>query len=166
MSSIKVINWLDNYRGFIGHLSDTEASNWKTVIKNNLDGVTQQEVDSAVAVLCERKQSNPTLRFTAKSIIDQIKDSRYVRQNGYTPSMAYCTVKEGDGWVRVEVAELKKRLNVEASPERAWNIICSPLENEACRILHAYADNHNILYARFTPPKDESLQGLTRRALR
>jgi hypothetical protein len=154
-TTIKVINWLDNWRGFIGPLSDKEAENWRSVIVENCRPTTA-EVDRAVASLCADDADGKKTKPNAKSIIQRIREHR---QQGDMSMMASCppiaNICDSNGgdiqYYRKSMADLKRELGECNDPEAAWDIICEPMNVEQCKALRQFADSHGIAYTRFIP---------------
>jgi hypothetical protein len=151
--NIQAIDWVTNYNGFIGSLSNSMASNWLEVIQANLSNVKQQEIDDAVASLCTEQRPFNSAKPNALSIISKIKEMRGYRMNqGFRPTSNYVSYIDGNNkMMHTTMAELKSFLRRRPDPVEAWDIICTPLEADQCKELHRYADEHNIHYERFAP---------------
>lgn len=155
---VKPINWISNYRGFLGTLSDSEAERWKEVIRENVPGVTTTEVDYAMAAICsDYRAERGSVKPNAMVLIDTIMRLRNSHSAGQTiDENANALVVVYDGpkvWYKERpMFELRRELARCADPVEAWNIICAPLKFEHCKALHEFADKEGIEYQRYQPP--------------
>ena len=153
MSSVKVIKWIDNYRGFIGALSDKDADNWANVIRSNVRNVLAGEVDNAVASLCAEERANG-YKPNAMSIIKRIHDQRRMNKPDEIhchPIAQYYAADEFDNLTLCSKSmdDLKMDLDYAANdPHEAWSIICQPLDLLQCQALEAYAKKRGVKYTR------------------
>ena len=149
---IKVIDWIKNYRGFIGPLNDNTASDWLEAIQSNIPRLTQRELDEAVAVICGKERDARSAKPGAYEIMREIMAMR-----GTSGIQTPNNVKYYDGNMvlhKTTMAELKALLNRRPHPEEAWEIICTPLMVEQCRELERYSVDHGIDYDKFVPKVD------------
>jgi len=149
--SVRCIDWIENYNGFIGTLNGATASAWLNVIQANLVDVKQHEIDAAVASLCNEERAPNAPKPNARTIIGRIKAMRYT-VDGIRPTSNHVTYYDGAGeYQSTTMAELKGYLNRRPPADVAWDVICTPMDNEQCKELRRYCDNNGIAYEVFKP---------------
>ena len=149
MPAVRVMDWIANYRGFIGRLTDTEASDWLQAIQNNIPNVRQEELDRAVAALCGMERPTHAAKPGAWQIIQRIKADR--GQRSTTPNTVTTASASGTGYTTMQ--DLKASLSRKPDPEAAWDLICTPADSNQCAELRQYADQHGIQYTRPRLPR-------------
>jgi len=148
---IKAIDWITNYNGFIGTLTKPVADAWAMVIRENVPGVLASEVDAAVASLCNEERAPNAPKPNARTIIGRIKAMRYT-VDGIRPTSNHVTYYDGAGeYQSTTMAELKGYLNRRPPADVAWDVICTPMDNDQCKELRRYCDNNGIVYEVFKP---------------
>jgi hypothetical protein len=95
---MRVIGWVDNYRGFIGPLPEATAKAWAKVIAANVSGVTDAEIDAAVAALCGMDRGDRDPKPQAQHIIRAIWSARGIERADQSPERRGCEVCI-DGWL-------------------------------------------------------------------
>lgn len=151
MPYVKSINWVQNYRGFIGALSDKDADNWANVIRTNIPGLKAHEVDNAVASICADWQGGSN-KPNAMSIIKRITEQRRLQQTDVpcdSVASYYNHAEEPPVLSHRLMSDLMIDLEYAAdNPAEAWSIICLPLDVVQCHALKAHADKKGIKYNR------------------
>jgi len=148
---IKPIDWITNYNGFIGPPTKPVADSWARVIRENVPGVLASEVDAAVASLCNEERAPNAPKPNARTIIGRIKAMRYT-VDGIRPTSNHVTYYDGAGeYQSTTMAELKGYLNKRPPADVAWDVICTPMDNDQCKELRRYCDNNGIAYEVFKP---------------
>lgn len=150
--NVKAIDWITNYNGFIGSLTKATADAWADVIRINIPGVLASEVDAAVASLCNEDRPPNAPKPNARTIINRIREMRYSTDDGIKPTRNHVRYYDAAGdYVPTTMAELKGFLNRRPDPETAWDLICTPLDNDQCKELRRHCDRNGIAYTVFRP---------------
>lgn len=164
--SIKAIDWVTNWSGFIGYLSGAQASAWLEVISANVEGVRQSEIDNAVAKICSVPRNKEDAKPDVRTIIKTINAMRgnspgYMAQVVKTPNTVSYYDSAGH-YCKTTMSDLKQFLNRRPPTDEAWEIICTPLNFDQCRELQTYCDNNRIGYARFVPNIEETISAVSK----
>lgn len=163
--NVRPIDWVQNYRGFIGPLSDKDADNWANVIRTNVANLKAHEVNNAMAAICADWQGGNN-RPNAMTVIQRIKQQRnYAMGDVYCDPVAkfYDYTHEPPKLIYKPMTDLMMDLEYASDPVEAWSIICAPLDVVQCNALRAHAKAKGIKYERTKPQLERAFQQLTER---
>lgn len=156
--SIKAIDWVTNWNGFIGNLSGARASAWLEVINANIYDLRQSEIDNAVARICQLKRDKGDPEPNVRTIMSYIRSGRGMSNaHGYETPNNVAYYDSAGQMCQITMAELKQMLNRRPPPDEAWEIICTPLMTEQCRELEEYAKRSNIAFERLKPNTNQQI---------
>lgn len=156
MARVNVTYWLDNYRGFIGYITDQQADSWSQVIRANRPKATKADVDKAVALICSKDRDSRSAKPGALEIIRAIDEINYKDSSTGQPvsqwvKLITITASGSQHRSTRHIDELTNALDHCDDPVRAWELICSPVDTAHSRLLEDHARKHGIRYERFVP---------------
>jgi len=109
----KAIDWKTNYRAVFGALSDQQADAWSRFAGENLDGLGIDEMDLAVAVLCDSWPFDSNRKPSVRDVCRTIRDMR-LRKRGIQTEIPFPVRQLRDTISRTD----------EDGTLRRWDLVC------------------------------------------
>lgn len=150
------INWQKNYTAIFGDISDRRARAWEEYVEHNVKNLKDDEMNNAVAWLCDNWTGDDRNKPTCHNIVTIIYKLR--------PKSAWRPVGKRDGIIQSLKSEIRTWVYAaQNNPQEptlwneVWNRLCDGINEVECNELERFAAmiaGHRDKYGQYSFNRD------------